>query len=683
MSLALYRQKRTIYQRHGHIFTWSGCMSAPERDTEQLVRELFAKLGYETAKGIIVDEQSSSNTAISACLKGAAKPVQVSISTCGTKLEVVAPAGKTMGKGSPEFIVSATKFPDLVVVVECKADPKAHQSANLDRPESFAVDGAIHYGRFLAKRFNVIAIGASGRTAKDFKLSAHLISKGSLDAKPLLTRHDAPVQTLEPLEVLQEYAARDPEVEKRRVKDLMTYARDLHNFMRDYAKLSESEKPLLISGILIGLQHRHFREGFEDIEGADLPEALTSAIKTVVSKSKKKAESADLLERKRAAMLHAYSFVTVHTVLSEPMKGSTQTPLQKLVADIAEHVYPFITKVGEDIIGRFYGEFLKYTGGDGKGLGIVLTPGHITELFCDLSALTANDVLLDPCCGTAGFLVAGMHWMLTRTGVTATKCDDIKANQLVGVEQQAGMFALAASNMILRGDGKANLFQGSCFDSDVTNMVVSMKPTVGFINPPYSQKGAGLHEFDFILHMLNCLEKGGRAVAIVPLSCASSDHPLKEQILQTHTLEAVLSLPDKLFQPAASIIPCVMIFRAKESHYDADGVPFKKTWLGLCKDDGFVATKTMGRSDYYGRWPAIKKTWLANKRDRATGPGVGVELAVTGAMEWCAEAYVETDYSRLSRADFEREIKKYMLFQRRRDGAVIDGVDEAVLLEGV
>ncbi|HEL1033871.1 TPA: hypothetical protein TVB57_001738, partial [Streptococcus equi subsp. zooepidemicus] len=49
----------------------------------------------------------------------------------------------------------------------------------------------------------------------------------------------------------------------------------------------------------------------------------------------------------------------------------------------------------EDYIGRFYGEFMSYSGGDGQSLGIILTPRHITDLFCDLLDVKPTDKVLD------------------------------------------------------------------------------------------------------------------------------------------------------------------------------------------------------------------------------------------------------------------------------------------------
>ncbi|MDD7391673.1 MAG: N-6 DNA methylase [Fusobacterium gastrosuis] len=53
-----------------------------------------------------------------------------------------------------------------------------------------------------------------------------------------------------------------------------------------------------------------------------------------------------------------------------------------------------------DALGVFYHEFIKYSGGDGKGLGIVLTPEHLTDFMCDLAKINKNTKVLDICCGS-------------------------------------------------------------------------------------------------------------------------------------------------------------------------------------------------------------------------------------------------------------------------------------------
>jgi hypothetical protein len=80
-----------------------------------------------------------------------------------------------------------------------------------------------------------------------------------------------------------------------------------------------------------------------------------------------------------------------------------------LIHRLNEKVWPFISVYHDfDVVGQFYGEFLKYTGGDKKALGIVLTPRHVTELFALLANVTTNSRVLDICAGTGGFLISAM-----------------------------------------------------------------------------------------------------------------------------------------------------------------------------------------------------------------------------------------------------------------------------------
>ncbi len=80
------------------------------------------------------------------------------------------------------------------------------------------------------------------------------------------------------------------------------------------------------------------------------------------------------------------------------MKKLNKTPLKHFTEFLFEKIYRSIrySKSAEDYIGRFYGEFMSYSGGDGQTLGIILTPKHITQLFCDLVNLKPDDVVFDP-----------------------------------------------------------------------------------------------------------------------------------------------------------------------------------------------------------------------------------------------------------------------------------------------
>lgn len=123
-----------------------------------------------------------------------------------------------------------------------------------------------------------------------------------------------------------------------------------------------------------------------------------------------------LLMLKKIKILSQFSLIKDTKILNEINPKLNKTPLKHYVEFLNEKIYKSIkyTKTSEDFLGRFYGEFMSYSGGDGQALGIVLTPKHITDLFCELVDIKYTDIVLDPTCGTAGFLVASMYHMLEK-----------------------------------------------------------------------------------------------------------------------------------------------------------------------------------------------------------------------------------------------------------------------------
>jgi type I restriction enzyme M protein len=625
-------------------------VSKNERKTENVVREELRRLGfYDHTADIQVEEQKSNIDAVKRLLKAGSK------SGGG-------------GSGAPEFIVSALSSPDFLVVVECKADVKDHAStqvpllltgqtleedndAKTKRVQRFAIDGALHYAKSLSREFNVITIGVSGETKKSALISTYLWPKGAIKPKELRAKAGAAVDGFIQWTDYIENATFDPTVQKIRFDELMSFAADLHEFMRDHAKLTESEKPLLVSGTLIALRNKAFSASFSLHTPAQLQKEWMRVIQEEIQR-------ADIPQAKKDNMTQPYSSIAVHPELGKAAKSYPKGPLHELISRLNSKVWPFISVYHDfDVVGQFYGEFLKYTGGDKKALGIVLTPRHVTELFALLANVNKDSKVLDICGGTGGFLISAMHQMF-KSAVTDEERDRIRKNGLVGVEQQPNMFALAASNMILRGDGKANLYQGSCFDDAITKEITRHGCDVGMVNPPYSQSDSDLHELKFVKHMLDCLKPGGMGIAIVPMSCALSANALRAELLKEHTLEAVMSMPDELFYPVG-VITCVMVFTAHQPH----AVSNRKSWFGYWKRDGYEKTKHRGRVDLHDSWPSIRDHWVESFRNREVHAGESVLQKVVGDEEWCAEAYMETDYSELTQSDFETVVRNYAIYR--------------------
>lgn len=635
----------------------NGVWTVSERKTETLVRDQLRALGYnQPDNGITVEEQKSEIAKVKTLLSKASK-------------------NSKGNAGYPEFIISNNKDTAFLIVFECKPDVKKHVSVYRDKPVEYAVDGALHYAKHLAKHYTVLAVAVTGVTESAMKVSNFLIPAGGTQAKELVNESGIPVTEIISYDNYYRLASFDPDVAKKRHSDLLAFSKELHELIWTKAKISEEDKPLLVSGTLIALMNAPFMKTFNALPAEDVQDAWLGAIK-------KELDKADIPQAKKDTMLQPYSTIAVHPNLGRPdSKTAKEYPdgvFKEIISRICDNVWPYINVYHDfDVVGQFYGEFLKYTAGDKKALGIVLTPRHVAELFSLIANVGPDSKVLDICAGTGGFLISAMQHMLKKA-VTEEERTDIKKNRLFGIENNPKMFALAASNMILRGDGKANLHQASCFDDAVIKSIKKLKPNVGMLNPPYAQSksDAELHELYFVKQMLDCLESNAIGIAIVPMSCAISPNPVRDELLKHHTLDAVMSMPQELFYPVGTVT-CIMVWIAGKPHAKSD----RKTWFGYWRDDGFVKTKHKGRIDQNDVWPSIRDRWVEMYRNREVHAGESATHKVTSNDEWCAEAYIETDYSSLTKESFEADLKKFMLFNLMLDiqgGATEDeAIDEA------
>jgi type I restriction-modification system DNA methylase subunit len=234
--------------------------------------------------------------------------------------------------------------------------------------------------------------------------------------------------------------------------------------------------------------------------------------------------------------------------------------------------------------------------------------------------------------------------------------EHIRKDGLYGVEFDDGLYTLAIANMIIRKDGKSNIYKGDCFNEQITKELKSKNINIGLINPPYSQTDK--EELEFVEHLLDILSVGGIGVVVVPMSCAigTKFKATRERLFKKHTLKAVFSMPDDIFYPTGTNV-CVMVWEAHTPHDETF-----ETFFGYCKEDGFVKRKKLGRIDAYNRWQAIEKEWLRLYRNRDVVDGFSARKCVTANDEWLCEAYMKTDYSKLTVDDFQQTINDYLAY---------------------
>lgn len=599
-----------------------------ERLTESLFRNHILKDNLYLKKEIVFEEQQSVIPKINKLLKNASK------------------SGN--GKGYPEFLVTFKHYPDLIMVVECKADILNHKSKKLNKYKDYAVDGVLLYSSFLAKEYDVIAIAISGNETNN-RISSFIQLKGTSEAYQTdQLKEDKLYKLSEYLDVFK----KDDKKFFQDYSELLSFSKKLNEELH-ILKIHEADRSLLISACLIALNDTAFYNAYKFQNPKELSINLYNTVKNKLDEVQK-----DNIEE----IMSTYSFLRTHKILSKE-----ENKLRDIIDEIDKNVNSFTrTHKYFDSLGQFYIEFLRYANSD-KGLGIVLTPPHITELFNDLAKVNENSIVLDNCTGTGGFLVAAMNKMVRDAGGDKEKELEIKKGQIIGIEFSEKIFPLACSNMYIHGDGRSLLFSGSCFDKKNIEKVKELKPNVGFLNPPYKVDKNDTEEMEYILNNLGMLEKGSYCIAIVPMSCALADKgtrlELKQKLLREHTLDAVFSMNNELFHNSkVNVSTCIMIFKAKEPH------PEKyKTFFGYWKDDGFYKRKAKGRADYDGTWNDVKNYWLSTYFNREEIPGFSVKKEVRAGDEWCAEAYMKTDYSHLTRSNFEKTIKDYSIFKIKNE----------------
>jgi len=448
-------------------------------------------------------------------------------------------------------------------------------------------------------------------------------------------------------------------MEEFKLKKILSSIKILHEHLRNYGQLGEDEKPLVVSAILLALaEGKNFN--VENLTGDKIKSDGAKIFEQVENHLRRANVRPEV---KREQVLSQFRLIKDRPILNTVNPNLNMTPLKFFTQFIADKIFDaVINNNAEDYLGRFYGEFISYSGGDGQGLGVVLTPRHITELFCDLVDLKPDDVVFDPCCGTGSFLIAAMNRMLANADDFQRK--NIKQKQIFGIEAREDMFSIATTNMILRGDGQSNLICGDFFSYDADKLQRN-GATVGFMNPPYSQAKnaatAHLSELNFIFHLLNSIKRGGRAAVIVPVSAMigknHDDRILKRDILKNHTLEGVISLNKNTFYGIGTV-PCIAIFTAGEPHKKNKLVKFINF-----TDDGFkvqmhvglVETERAKDKKFY-----LLDCWCGKIKDVPSK--FMVETTIEPQDEWLHSFYYYND-ELPAENDFNNTVADYLTFE--------------------
>lgn len=588
----------------------------------------------------------------------------------------------TGNHGYPDLIY-VNEAKKILILLENKDNIKNHVSKNEDKPIDFAVDGIKHYLSFFRseklkneketiikylKDWKIVGIAFSGDIHDEYnhRLDTFIIK-------------DDDVQNINKGEILDEndYLAFFDNIDLENIAtNISKSSSEINRLLRN---LDSQKRPVLLSALMICLYPKDSGSDFKNSYSSWSTQTIIRNIPTTVSDV---LESENIDKNKIEVLINELTFIKTDTDLN------STSILKDILKELEEKVIPlFDKKTSYDIIGKFYEEFLRYAGITNVKKGIVLTPNHITTLFTELIDIKTNDVIFDPACGTGAFLIAGMNRLVreiedSNISDKSQKIKNIKTKQLIGFEKSSTMYSLAISNMLFRGDGKSQIFNEDFFSEKTTSILneLPIKPTIGFVNPPYggkdNQTNPTKKEIQFLERMLdNCSRYG---IIIAPLSTYFKDEVDRNRILSKHTLKYVINMPTDLFQPNASTHSAIAVFETNRPHNK------NKVVFYDLKEDGFVLSKNKGRTDVLNKWNNIKKDLLNNiKNPKENEDFINlVHKEISGDDEWIIQAHSKTDYTNLTERNFEKTIKEYSIFSLKLELDLLGkNLDEVSLLD--
>jgi len=274
------------------------------------------------------------------------------------------------------------------------------------------------------------------------------------------------------------------------------------------------------------------------------------------------------------------------------------------------------------------------------------TPRHIIRLMADLIEPKPNEVVGDPACGTAGFLVGVMQHLMekytSKQGVIThedgqkTFSGDLLEpyrkhiqNQMFhGYDFDTTMLRIAAMNLMLHGVESPDIH----YQDTLSNSFPEKYPkqaSDGFdvilANPPFkgSLDESDVHssitgkvktkktELLFVALILRMLKLGGRAAIIVPdgvlFGSSNAHRDLRTLLVDENQLEAVISMPSGVFKPYAGVSTAILIF--------TKGGKTDRVWFYKMESDGFsLDDKREKIGDGTGDLSDIRVKWLAREK---------------------------------------------------------------------
>ena len=229
------------------------------------------------------------------------------------------------------------------------------------------------------------------------------------------------------------------------------------------------------------------------------------------------------------------------------------------------------------------------------------TPRHIGKMMVELADIQPNDIVCDPSCGTAGFLICAIMYLKEKYPemfMDTTKLQHFNNDMFYGFDFDYSMLRIASMNMMSHGHQNPNIEYQDSLSEDASGLkefctcVIANPPFKGSLNKDtiaknlVSEVSTTKTELLFLALMIRILKTGGRACVIVPdgvlFGTSNAHKSIRKKLIDNQKLEAVISMPSGVFKPYAGVSTAILIF-TKTNSGGTD-----KVWFYDMQNDGFT-----------------------------------------------------------------------------------------------
>ena len=339
---------------------------------------------------------------------------------------------------------------------------------------------------------------------------------------------------------------------------------------------------------------------------------------------------------------HAFPFIKTlgkgqegdsESTYSQHMKDATfMMPTPRVLASIVDQL-DSIDMADSDTKGDLYEYMLGKIASAGQN-GQFRTPRHIIQLMVEMTAPTPKDVICDPACGTAGFLIAASEYLTAHHSDAiykdAASRRRFNEGTFHGYDFDSTMLRIGSMNMLLHGVEnpdiryKDSLAESEEDDSEKYSLILANPPFAGSLD--YESTAKDLQrivktkktELLFMALFQRLLQTGGRAAIIVPdgvlFGSSKAHQEIRRNLVEDQKLNAVISMPSGVFKPYAGVSTAFLIF-TKTNSGGTDHV-----WFYDMQADGFSLDDKRSPQpektdlpDILARWKTLKTETLKSE----------------------------------------------------------------------